>query len=117
VLPGVAVVAADHVASADFALDAADAAVDGLLVFLIAVLGLDRLCWCLDWCGSLLAALAGLALRLRGANRLVQVSVPVVALVGAARAACFVCRQSVSSSVFYGRRCARRMVVRGAQSP
>lgn len=93
VLPCVALVAADHVASANLALDAADAAVDGLLIFVAVVFWLDRLCRCLDWGCSLLAAFAGLALGLLRSGRLVKVSAPVVALVGTARAAGLVCRK------------------------
>ena len=116
VLPCVAFVAADHIAPTDLALDAADAAIDGLLVF-ISFLWFDGLCRCLYRGCGLLAALCGLALWLLRGGRLVKISVPVVALVGAARAACFVCRKYVSLGARCGSCCARPEGVRGAQRP
>ena len=97
VLPRVAVVAADHVAPANLALDAADAAVDGLLILVfLLLLRLDRLRRRLHRRCRLLAALGRLALGLLRRRGLVQIAAPVVALVGAPRASCLVCRQSVS---------------------
>ena len=107
VLPRVAVVAADHVPSTNLALDAADAAVNGLFFLFISFLWFNRLSWCLLWGCGLLVALCGLALGLLRRGRVVEVSVPVVAFVGAARAACFVWRAYISLSVRCEGCCAR----------